>query len=49
MRLALVELGGQLLAGALAEGLLDELAGLAALAAGEATRLDLGLALGDRR
>ena len=39
--LALVELGGQLLVGALPEGLLDELAGLAALAAGEAARLDL--------
>ena len=47
--LALVELGGQLLASALAQCLLDELAGLAALAAGEAARLDLGLTLAGRR
>ena len=44
--LALVELSGQLLVGALTEGLLDEPAGFAALAAGEAARLDLGLTLG---
>ena len=45
-RLALVELGGQLLTGGLTESLLDELAGFATFAAGEAARLDLGLTLG---
>src|SRR5208337_4206886 len=45
-RLALVELRGQLLVGALTEGLLDEPARFPALAAGEAVRLDLRLALG---
>src|SRR5438270_11058455 len=44
--LRLVELGGELLAHGPAEGLLDEAAGLAALAAGEAPRLDLRLAGG---
>src|SRR4051794_1534354 len=44
--LALEELGGQGLGGARAEGLLDEPAGVAALAAGEPPGLDLGLALG---
>ena len=42
----LVELGGQLLAGTLAQRLLNELAGLAALAAGEALGLHGCLALG---
>src|SRR5208337_2655523 len=41
-----VELSGQLLVGALTEGLLDELARFPALAAREAARLDPGLALG---
>ena len=43
--LALVELGGERLGGPPAEGLLDEPAGLAALAAGEAPGLDRRLAL----
>ena len=43
--LALVELGGERLGRRPAEGLLDEPAGLAALAAGEAPGLDPGLAL----
>ncbi len=42
--LALVELGGEGLGGPGAQGLLDESAGLAALAAGKATGLDPGLA-----
>src|SRR5271157_467931 len=45
-RLVRVELSGQLLVGALTEGLLDELARFPALAAREAARLDPGLALG---
>ena len=44
--LALVELGRERLGGPLAEGLLDEPAGLAALGAGEAPGLDRRLALG---
>ena len=47
--LALVELGGEGLGGPSAQGLLDEPAGLAALAAGEAAGLDPGLALRARR
>jgi hypothetical protein len=44
--LSLVELGRELLGDRLAEGLLDEPAGLAALAAREALRLHLRLAPG---
>ena len=40
----LVKLCGELLAGALAESLLDELAGITALSTGEALRLDAALA-----
>ena len=47
--LCLVELGRELLVHRLAEGLLDEAAGLATLAAGEALRLDPGLAPWGRR
>jgi hypothetical protein len=43
--LTLVELGGQCLGGPLPEGLLDEPAGVPALAAAEALGLDGGLAL----
>ena len=42
----LVELGGEGLGGPGAQGLLDEPAGLAALASGEASGLDPGLAPG---
>ena len=45
-RLGLMELGGKLLAGPLAEGLFDELAGIPARLPGEALGLDRGFALG---
>src|SRR5208283_5735100 len=44
--LDVIELGGQLLAGALTEGLLDEPAGFTALGACEAAGLNLALTLG---